>query len=107
MTSHVNRSSSETPHLHYNWVMSRLFPDTHPKIEALHIELLRNVPPWRRLEMVWQLNAAVRTMMLSGLQARYPNDPPQLILRRLADLLLGQELAARVCGPLEETENVS
>ena len=76
-------------------------------MEALQIELLRNVPPWRKLEMVWQLNAAVHTMALTGLQARYPNDSPQTIFRRLADLLLGQDLAARVYGPLEKAEDVS
>jgi hypothetical protein len=87
--------------------MSRLFPDTHPKIEAIQIELLRNLPPWRKLEMGWQLNAAVRTMVFTGLHARYPNDLPQTTFRRLADLLLVQELADQVCGQIEETEDVS
>ena len=85
--------------------MSRLYPDTHPKVEALHIALLRKVPAWRKLEMVWQLNEAVHTMALSGLLARYPNDPAEKIHRCMADLLLGSDTAARVYGPFEDTEN--
>jgi hypothetical protein len=85
--------------------MARLFSDTDSKIEELQIDLLRRAPPWRKLEMVWQMNAAVRIMALSGLRARHPEDPPELIQRRLADLLLGSELAARVYGPLEEVDH--
>ena len=85
--------------------MTRLFADTHPKFEALQIELLRSAPTWRKLEMVWQLNTAVRTMAISGLKVRYPDDPPEKIRRRLADILLGPDLAVIVYGPLEEVEN--
>lgn len=52
--------------------------------------------------MVWQLNDVVKTMMLAGLRDRYPDDPPEKIRRRLADLLLGPELAAKVYGPFKE-----
>ena len=82
--------------------MYRLFPDTHPRIEALQIELLRNAPAWRKLEMVGQMNAAVRQMALCGLKMRYPDEPPEKLRRRLADLLLGKELAQKVYGPLED-----
>ncbi len=57
--------------------MYRLFPDTHPRMEALQIELLRNAPAWRKLEMVGQMNATVRLLALSGLKSRYPNDSPE------------------------------
>ncbi len=87
--------------------MSRLFTDTHPKMEALQIELLRRAPPWRKLEMVWQLNAAVQALALSGLKARYPDDPPGKLRRRLADLLLGKELATRVYGSIEEADHAA
>jgi hypothetical protein len=82
--------------------VTNLFPDTHPEAEAVLLNLLREAPPWRKLEMVWQMNAAVITMMRSGLRERHPNDPPELIRRRLADLLLGPELASRVYGILTE-----
>ena len=30
--------------------MSFLFPDTQPEAEQVQIELLRQAPPWRKLE---------------------------------------------------------
>jgi hypothetical protein len=85
--------------------MSALFPDTHPEAEAVLIDLLRTTPPWRKLELVGQMNEAVKVMMLSGLRERYPEDSPALLHRRMADLLLGPELATQVYGPLSEDEN--
>ena len=81
-----------------------LFPDTRPEAEAVLIDLLRQAPPWRKLHMVGQLNQTVRTLALSGLRQRYPDATPQELRRRLADLLLGPDLAAQVYGPLQEQE---
>ena len=53
--------------------MSALFPDTRPEAERVEIELLRQAPAWRKLEMVGQLNQTVRTLALSGLR---PWDEP-------------------------------
>ncbi len=82
--------------------MSALFPDTRPEAEEVLIELLRQAPVWRKLEMVGQLNQMVRTLALSGLRQRYPDATPEELRRRLADLILGPELAARAYGPLPE-----
>lgn len=79
--------------------VSTLFPDTRPEAERVQIELLRQAPAWRKLEMVGQMNQTVRTLALSGLRQRYPQATPQELRRRLADLLLGPMLAARVYGP--------
>ena len=78
---------------------SFLFPDTRPEAERVQIELLRQAPPWRKLEMVAQMNQTVRTLALSGLRQRHPQATPEELRRRLADLLLGPALAARVYGP--------
>ncbi len=79
--------------------MSVLFPDTSPEAEKVLIDLLRKAPAWRKLEMVGQLNETVRTLALCGLRQRFPDATPEELKRRLADLLLGEELAARVYGP--------
>ena len=84
--------------------MSVLFSDTRPEAERVQIELLRQAPIWRKLELLGQLNQTARTLALSGLRQRYPQASPQELRRRLADLLLGQELATRVYGPLSHTE---
>lgn len=73
--------------------MSVLFPDTRPEAEAVLIRLLRGAPPWRKLEMVGHMDEAVKTIMRSGLRARFPNDTTGMLQRRLADLMLGEELA--------------
>ena len=77
-----------------------LFPDTRPEAEAVLIELLRQAPPWRKVHMVAQMNQTVRTLALTGLRRRHPHATSQELRRRLADMLLGPELAAQVYGPL-------
>lgn len=86
----------------YNICVSTLFPDTRPEAEAVLIRLMREAPPWRKLEMVGQVNEAVKTMMRSGLKERFPKDTPETLQRRLADLLLGAELAQKVYGSLPD-----
>jgi len=80
--------------------MSTPFSDTRPEAERVLIDLLRKAPAWRKLEMVGQMNQTVRELALSGLRQRHPNATPEELRRRLADLLLGPELAARAYGPL-------
>jgi len=80
--------------------MSDLFPDTDPQTEAVLLGMLRETPAWRKFEMMGQLNETVRTLSLSGLRQRHPQAGEAELRRRLADLLLGADLAARVYGPL-------
>ncbi len=78
--------------------MPGYYSDTHPDIEALQIQLLRQVPGWRKMEMLASLNAAAREVALAGLRRRYPNANEAEIHRSLADLLLGEELALKIFG---------
>ncbi len=87
--------------------MTALQADTRPEAERVQIELLRRAPAWRKLQMVDQLNQAARMLALSGLRQRYPLATPAELRRRLADLVLGAELAARVYGPFRETDHVA
>jgi len=75
------------------------FTDTHPEAERVQIELLRRAPAWRKMQMVGELNRTVKELALSGLRRRHPHASPEELRRRLADLLLGPELAARAYGP--------
>ncbi len=52
--------------------------------------------------MIGDMNQTAKTLALSGLRSRYPDDSPEMLRRRLADLLLGPELARRVFGQLVE-----
>ena len=75
--------------------------DTHPRIEIFQLELLRRAPTWRKAEMLGQMYQTVKQLALCGLRERYPNAAEPELQRRLADLLLGTELALQVYGPIQ------
>jgi len=76
--------------------------DTDPKMEALQVRLLREAPAWRKLEMMAQLNASARLLALSGLRQRFPRAGESELRRRLASLLLGEELARKIYGEFKD-----
>ena len=86
----------------YTKMMSALHSDTDPKMEALQVRLLREVPSWRKLDMLAQLNKSACLLALSGLRQRYPRAKDGELHRRLAALLLGEELARKVYGDLKD-----
>jgi propanediol dehydratase large subunit len=83
--------------------MGVLFPDTHPKMEELQIRLWREATPAQKMTMVAQLNAATRLLAIQGLRKRYPGADDAEIRRRLADRILGKDLAEKVYGPFHST----
>jgi hypothetical protein len=82
--------------------MIQVFADTSPEIEQVLFAMLREMPAWRKLDLVAQLNQTVRELALSGLRERYPQADEAEVRRRLADLVLGSELAEKAYGPLIE-----
>lgn len=82
--------------------MGSLFEDTTPEAEEVLVRLLRQMPVSQKIEMVCELNGTVRRLAIAGLRERHPDADEEEIRRRLADLLLGKELAAEVYGPLPE-----
>ena len=84
--------------------MSALYSDTDPRIEQMQIELWRQASPTRKMHMLAQLNASVRILALAGLRSRYPNATETELRRKLADLLLGEELARKVYGEIHRAE---
>lgn len=78
--------------------MTALFPDTHPKMEALQIQLWRQASPTQKMNMLAQLNASARMLAMTGLHQRFPQASEAELRRKLADLLLGEELARKAYG---------
>ena len=76
--------------------------DTNPEMEALQIRLLRQASPARKMEMLGELNAAARVLALAGLRSRYPHANEAELRRRLAGLLLGEALARKVYGEMDD-----
>jgi hypothetical protein len=82
--------------------MATLAADTTPEVERFLVERLRQTPSWRKVALMAEMGETVRALAVAGLRLRYPDDTPLLRWRRLADLLLGPELAGRACGPWPE-----
>ncbi|MBK7916828.1 MAG: hypothetical protein IPJ94_11330 [Chloroflexi bacterium] len=78
--------------------MDSLYTDTHPQMEALQIQLWRQASPTRKITMLAQLNAAARTLALTGLRDQNPQASEAELRYKLAGLLLGEELARKVYG---------
>lgn len=74
--------------------------DTSPEAEEIQLTLWRQAPAWRKLEQMARLNRMARQLALAGLRRRHPEASEQELRRRLADLILGPDLAERVYGSL-------
>lgn len=73
--------------------------DTSRAAERVLFELALRAPAWRKVELMGEMYRAVCDLALSGLRDRYPHSSANELRRRLADILLGTELALRVYGP--------
>ena len=67
--------------------------DTSPEAEEVLLELLRDAPPWRKLELVCDLNRALRQLVLSKLAQSYPDKSESELRVLLAERLYGTEVA--------------
>ncbi len=76
--------------------MDSLYSDTHPKMEALQIQLWRQASPTRKMNMLAQLNRSAHTLALTGLRDQFPHANETELHFRLAILLLGEKLALKV-----------
>jgi hypothetical protein len=84
----------------YTDSMSAYYSDTHPNMEALQIRLLRKAPSWKKMKMMADLNESAQKLALAGLRSRHPEASEKELHRRLADLLLGEDLALKVYGEI-------
>lgn len=80
--------------------MTALYSDTHPKMEALQIQLWRQASPTQKMNMLAQLNASARTLALAGLRSRFPNASEDELRYKMAVLLLGEDLAVKAYGDI-------
>jgi hypothetical protein len=66
-------------------------------MEALQIQLLRQASPTRKMNMLAQLNASARLLAMTGLRSQFPQASEAELRFKLAVLLLGEDLARKVC----------
>jgi len=70
--------------------------DTSPDIERRQIDGWRRMTPADKARSVTALTKAAIAMTVAGIQHRHPDEPPASHRRRLAEILLGPELARHV-----------
>ena len=80
--------------------MRTLAGDRHPEAKRVLIELWCGASPARKVAVVLSANRTARELALTGLRERHPSESPARLRRRLADLWLGPELAAKAYGRL-------
>jgi hypothetical protein len=74
--------------------------DTAPEVEEMLFAYWRDAPAWEKWQRMVELNRSARFLALAGLRRRHPQASEDELRRRLAELLLGPELAERAYGPL-------
>jgi hypothetical protein len=79
-----------------------LAADTDPAAERVQLSIYREMTPSRKLQHVFEAIDVSRDLALAGLGARHPAAGPGDLRRRLYSLELGEELAAKVYGPLRQ-----
>jgi hypothetical protein len=72
--------------------------DTHPDIEAMRIEAYRRMTPTQKLEIVCELNKAVRELSLADIRRRHPHADERELMLRLASRTVDPDLLKRAFG---------
>lgn len=80
---------------------NRLFRDTTPDAEEVMLGIYRQMPAWRKLELVDDAIRTSRWLAMIGLRSRHPTETLPVLRRRLLGLVLGEETACRLYGPLD------
>lgn len=70
--------------------------DTSPEAEEVLLRLLREAPPWRKLEVVSDLNRSLRDLVLADLGEHYPDKSDEDLRVLLAERLYGVEVARAI-----------
>ena len=80
--------------------MRPLAEDTPAEIEEIQARVWAQLPPGRRLGLVFDLCAQARALALAGIRTRHPSGDESVARRLYAEQALGPALAARAYGPL-------
>ncbi len=70
--------------------------DTSAESEELFFKLLSKKSGAEKLRMMCEMTAAVRSLTMIGLRSRHPDDSEAQLKVRMAELLYGAEVAARI-----------
>ncbi len=77
----------------YNHRVADGLSDTDPEARRVHLELIRQASPGKRLRLALSLSRSVMTLSRLGLAQRHPDDSPEEIGLRFVSLHYGADLA--------------
>ena len=81
---------------------TRLYADTSADAEWVLLRIYRRMPTWRKVELVEDANRTARQLAMVGLQSRHRGEGLARLRRRLLGLVLGEETARKLYGPLDD-----
>ncbi len=83
--------------------MKPLSRDTTDEAQRKHYDLMRSLPPERRLALAFELTHATRNIIIADLRFRFPKADEEEIRRRFIARVLPPEVVVQVYGfdPLE------
>jgi hypothetical protein len=70
--------------------------DTSLEVERRLVQMVRQTPVWRRLQLADRLSHSLRDLVWCSLRQRHPQATPGELRRLFAAIHLGPELARRV-----------
>lgn len=79
-----------------------MYRDTSPAASARYHELLRAMPPERRLEAAMKLSRGVRELAIAGIREMHPDVSEDELRVRLTVRLYGREAAKRLFGTVPD-----
>ena len=80
---------------------TRLYADTSAEAERVLLAIYRRMPIWRKIELIEDANRTARHLAMVGLQSRHHGESVAKLRRRLLGLVLGEEIARKIYGPLD------
>ncbi len=78
--------------------MNPLSSDTDPEAARVRLARIRQMSAGEKLAAVDAMTDLLRTLALSRIRQRYPDATPEEVRRRLAEQMLGPQLARKVFG---------
>ena len=73
-------------------------PDTDVAAERYLFDRLRDLPPWRKAEMLSASTRAAYDLAMAGLRQRYPSATVEESRKRYAALVLGRKASIALFG---------
>ena len=75
--------------------------DTSVKAERITLGIYRDMPAWRKMQLVEDASRTARQLGFMGIRARYGDESLPELRRRLLGLVLGEETADAVYGHID------